>query len=133
MTTREAGQTAEEARLITFKKQADARLEKERASFAPPEASTHPAPPRARGDANDAGRARADAQAQTERTKLDAQRAAQRAADEAKALAERTKMDTELAAQRAARDKEAVEAANQLAKKTAAEQSEREKRELRNK
>ena len=50
-----------------------------------------------------------------------------------KALAERTKLDAELAAQRAARDKEAVEAANQQARKSAAEQSEREKQELRNK
>ena len=157
MTAREAVQTAEDARLITLKNQADARLEQERAASAGREATANAAA----ADASDAeckltrnaGAAAAEAQADrtkldaelaaqraadeakalAERTKLDAELAAQRAADEAKALAERTKMDAELAAQRAARDKEAAEAANQQAQKTAAEQSEREKQELRNK
>ncbi|PYS39376.1 MAG: flagellar motor protein MotB [Acidobacteria bacterium] len=133
MTAREAVQTAEDARLITLKTQAEARLAEERAASAGREATANAAADRARGDANDAERERAAAQAQAERTKLDAQLAAQRAAAEAKAQAERTKMEAELAAQRAAREKEAVEAANQLARKTAAEQSEREKQELRNK
>jgi outer membrane protein OmpA-like peptidoglycan-associated protein len=155
MTAREAVQTAEDARLITLKNQADARLAQERAASADREATANAAAAGARADANDAERARAAAQTeaartrldaeraaqraadetktQADRARLDAERAAQRAADEAKALAERTKMDAELAAQRAARDKEAVEAANQQARKTAAEQSEREKQELRNK
>ena len=133
MTAREAVQTAEDARLITLKSQADARLAQERAASAGREATANVAAANARADADAAERARAAAQAQTERTRIDAQLAAQRAADEAKAQAERAKMDAELAAQRAAREKEAVEAANQLARKSAAEQSEREKQELRNK
>jgi outer membrane protein OmpA-like peptidoglycan-associated protein len=155
MTAREAVQTAEDARLITLKSQADARLEQERAASAGREATANAAAADARADANAAERGRAATQAQSDRTKLDAQLAAQRAADEAKAQAERTKldaelaaqrasdeakaqaertkMDAELAAQRAASDKEAVETANLQAKKAAAEQSEREKQELRNK
>jgi outer membrane protein OmpA-like peptidoglycan-associated protein len=155
MTAREAVQTAEDARLITLKNQAEARLDQERADSADREATANAATADARAEANDAERRRAAAEAQAnrttldaqiaaqraadeakalaERTKIDAELAAQRAADEAKALAERAKMDAELAAQRAARDKEAAEAANQQAQKTAAEQSEREKQELRNK
>ena len=155
MTSREAVQTAEDARLITLKNQAEARLDREREASAGREATANAATADARAEASDAERRRAAAEAQTdrttleaqlagqraadlakavaERTKIDAELAAQRAADEAKALAERTKIDTDLAAQRAARDKEAAEAANQQAQKTAAEQSEREKQELRNK
>ena len=51
----------------------------------------------------------------------------------AKALAERTKMDADLAAQRSARDKTDAEAASLLALKMAGEKSEHEKQELRNK
>jgi outer membrane protein OmpA-like peptidoglycan-associated protein len=126
MTARQAVQTAEDARLITLKNQADARLEAERTASAGREASANAA-------ANDAERARAAAEADTDRAKVNAEAAARKAADEAKALAERTKLDTEAAAQRAAREKEAAAAASQLAKKTAAEQAEREKQELRNK
>jgi outer membrane protein OmpA-like peptidoglycan-associated protein len=140
MTAREAVQTAEDARLITLKTQAEARLAQERAASASREANANAATANAnaaaagaRADANEAERERAAAQAQTDRTKLDAQLAAQRATDEAKAVAERTRLDTEAAAQRAARDKDAVEAANQLAKKAASEKAEREKQELRNK
>ncbi len=133
MTSREAVQTAEDARLITLKNQAEARLAAERSASAGREANANAAAAGARADANDAERARAAAESATERAKLDAERAALRASDEAKALAERTKMDTELAAQKAARDKEAVEAANQLAAKTASEKSERDKQDLRNK
>jgi outer membrane protein OmpA-like peptidoglycan-associated protein len=125
-TARQAVQTAEDARLITLKNQADARLEAERTASAGREASANAA-------ANDAERGRAAAEADTNRAKVNAEAAARKAADEAKALAERTKLDTEAAAQRAARDKEAAEAASQLAKKTAAEQAEREKQELRTK
>jgi outer membrane protein OmpA-like peptidoglycan-associated protein len=155
MTAREAVQTAEDARLITLKNQAEALLDQEREASAGREATANAATADARAEASDAERRRAAAEAQAdrttldaqlaaqraadeakalaERTKIDAELAAQRAADEAKALAERTKIDAELAAQRAARDKEAAEAANQQAQKTAAEQSEREKQELRNK
>jgi len=155
MTAREAVQTAEDARLITLKTQAEERLAQERAASAGREATANAAAADARAAAIDAERARAAAQVQTERTrsnaqlaaqhaadeakaqaersKMDAERAAQRAADEAKAQVERSKADAELAAQRAARDKESVEAANQLAMKSAAEQQEREKQELRNK
>jgi outer membrane protein OmpA-like peptidoglycan-associated protein len=133
MTAREAVQTAEDARLITLKNQADARLAQERAASAGREATANAAAADARADAKDAERERTAAQAQADRTKLDAQLAAQRAADDAKSLAERTRLDAEAAAQRAARDKEAVEAANQQARKATAEQSEREKQELRNK
>jgi outer membrane protein OmpA-like peptidoglycan-associated protein len=155
MTAREAVQTAEDARLITLKNQAEARLDQEREASANREATANAATADARAEASDAERRRAAAEAQAdrttldaqlaaqhaadeakalaERTKIDAALAAQRAADEAKALAERTKIDADLAAQRAARDKEAAEAANQQAQKTAAEQSEREKQELRNK
>jgi outer membrane protein OmpA-like peptidoglycan-associated protein len=133
MTAREAVQTAEDARLITLKSQAEARLAQEREAAADREAIANAAAANARAEANDAERDRAAAQADAERTKFDAQLAAQRAADEAKAQAERSRIDAELAAQRAASDKEAVETANRLAKRSAAEESEREKQELRNK
>jgi outer membrane protein OmpA-like peptidoglycan-associated protein len=133
MTAREAVQTAEDARLITLKNQADARLAQERAASADREAEANAVAARARADASDAERARAAAETDADRTRLEAERAAQRASDDAKALAERTRMDAELAAQRAASDKNAVEAANQAARQAAAEKAEREKQELRNK
>ena len=124
MSAREAVQTAEDARLITLKNQADARLEQERAASAAREAA-------ARADANDADRARASAQAETERTAAAAILATQRASEEARVLAESTKRDADVAAQKAERDRNAVEVANQQAKKSATEQSEREKKDLR--
>jgi len=124
MSAREAVQTAEDARLITLKNQADARLEQERAASAAREAA-------ARADANDADRARASAQAETQRTAAAAILATQRASEEARVLAERTKRDADVAAQKAERDRDAVEVANQQAKKSATEQSEREKKDLR--
>jgi outer membrane protein OmpA-like peptidoglycan-associated protein len=131
MTAREAVQTAEDARLITLKSQAEARLEQERAASAGREADANAKAADARAEANDAERAAAAAQAQTERARLDAQAAAERAAADAKAQAERTKIEADLAAQRAARDKADAEAAGQQALKAAAEKSEREKQELR--
>jgi len=133
MTAREAVQTAEDARLITLKSQADARLEQERAASAEREANANAKAADARIEANEAERAAATALAQTERTRLDAQAAAERAAADAKALAERTKIDADLAAQRSAREKADAEAAGVLALKTAGEKSEREKRDLRSK
>jgi hypothetical protein len=118
MTAREAVQTAEDARLITLKSQAEARLAEERAASAGREAIANTKAADARADANDAERAAAAAQAQTERARLDAQAAAERAAADAKALAERTKTEADLAAQRAARDKADAEAAGQQALKS---------------
>lgn len=111
MTSREAVQTAEDARLIALKSQADARLAQERAAAASREAA---------------------ANAETERTRSEAALAIERASEEARMLAERTKRDAEVAVQRAAREKADAEIANRQAMKTAAEQSEREKQELRN-
>jgi outer membrane protein OmpA-like peptidoglycan-associated protein len=146
MASREAVQTAEDARLITLKTQAEARLAAERAAAAGREATANAAAANARADANDAERAAA-------RTRLEASNAAQRAADEARSVAERTRMDAsaaalraaedaraqaerarataDLVAMRAASDKQAAEAASALAAKNAADQSEREKQELR--
>jgi outer membrane protein OmpA-like peptidoglycan-associated protein len=144
MAAREAVQTAEDARLITLKNQADDRLAQERAASAGREANANTAAANARADANSAERARTAAEAQTERTnlqaKLDATLAAQRATDEARAVAERTKAEadrlkaeTDRVAQQAARDKQAAELASQQAATNAAAQSEREKQELRSK
>jgi outer membrane protein OmpA-like peptidoglycan-associated protein len=150
-TAREAVQTAEDARLITLKSQAEARLEQERTASANREATANAKAVDARADANEAERAAAAAQAQTERTRLEAETAAQGAANEAKAVAERTRLDAEMAAQRAAdeakavaertriaaelaaSEKDAAATANLLALKTAAENAEREKQELRSK
>jgi outer membrane protein OmpA-like peptidoglycan-associated protein len=146
MSSREAVQTAEDARLITLKTQAEARLAAERAASAGREASANAAAATARANASEAERA-------TERARLDASNAAQRAADEARSVAERNRLDAsaaalraaedaraqaerarataDLVAMRAASDKQAAEAASALAAKNAADQSEREKQELR--
>jgi len=133
MAAREAVQTAEDARLITLKNQAETRLAQERAASAAREASANAVAANARADANAADRARDAAQAETDRARSAATVASLMATEQARLLAERTKRDAELAAQNAARDKEATELTNQQAKKSAAEQSEREKQELRNK
>jgi outer membrane protein OmpA-like peptidoglycan-associated protein len=144
MTAREAVQTAEDARLITLKSQAEGQLAQERSAAAGREAVANAAAAGAREDANNAERAAAVSQAQAERTRLDAQAAAERATAnaqaaaerataDAQAQAERTKIDADLAAQHTARDKADAEAASLLALKTAGEKSERDKRELRNK
>ena len=85
MTAREAVQTAEDARLITLKSQAEARLEQERTASAGREADANAKAADARASANDAERAATAAQAQTERTRLDAQAAAERASADARA------------------------------------------------
>jgi len=133
MMAREAVQTAEDARLITLKSQAEARLEQERAASAGREANANAKAADARASANDAARAATAAQAQTERIRLDAQAAAERAAADARAQAERTKIDADRAAERSARDKADAAAASQQALTAAAENSEREKKELRSK
>ena len=155
MTAREAVQTAEDARLITLKNQAEARLTQERSASAARESSANAREANARVNANEADRARAAAEAETARTRLEAtvsllrasedarilaertraasDLAAQRASAEASATAERTKIDTDLAGQKAERERAAAELANQQARKSEAEQSEREKQDLRNK
>jgi outer membrane protein OmpA-like peptidoglycan-associated protein len=133
MTARQAVQTAEDARLITLKSQAEARLEQERAASAAREANANAKTAGAIADANAAEREKVAAQAQAERTRLDAQAAAERTAADARALAERTKLEAGLAAQRSAREKADAAAAGEQALKTAAEKSEREKQELRSK
>jgi outer membrane protein OmpA-like peptidoglycan-associated protein len=115
MAAREAVQTAEDARLITLKNQAEARLEAERVASAAREAAANAVAAKAKADANDADRARAAAQAETERARLEG---LQRASEAAR-IADRARADTEQA--------------NQQAKKSASEESEREKQDLRNK
>jgi outer membrane protein OmpA-like peptidoglycan-associated protein len=133
MMAREAVQTAEDARLITLKSQADARLEHERAASAGREANANAEAANARTSANEAAIAATAAQAQTERTRLDAEAAANRATADAKALAERTRLDADRAAERSERDKADAAAASEQALKTAAMNSERDKKELRTK
>lgn len=133
MASREAVQTAEDARLITLKNQADARLAAERAASANREATANSAAANARAEASEADRARAAAEAQANRTRQDASQAAQRAADDAKALADRVKSETDLASQRAALDRQAADMAAQQAARDrqaaelAAQQSARDK------
>jgi outer membrane protein OmpA-like peptidoglycan-associated protein len=145
---RQAVQTAEDARLITLKSQAEARLAKERDDSANREAAALLASAdretaaraasagreaTANAAAADADRGREIAQAQTARVQLEAQDAARRAEDQSRAQAEKARTDAEQALQLAARDKQALEEANALAAKAASAKSEREKQELRSK
>jgi len=145
---RQAVQTAEDARLITLKSQAEARLAKERDDSASREAAALLASAdretaaraasagreaTANAAAADADRGREIAQAQTARVQLEAQDAARRAEDQSRAQAEKARTDAEQALQLAARDKQALEEANALAAKAASAKSEREKQELRSK
>ena len=115
MAAREAVQTAEDARLITLKRQEEDRLAQERAAAAAREAQANAATDRANADS-------AASKALADRTKLEADLAAQRAARE-----------KETALAQSERDKQAALAQSEQARKIAAEQSEREKQELRNK
>jgi len=132
MTAREAVQTAEDARLITLKRQEQERLEQERAASAEREAQANTATDRAQAEADAAGRGRAQAE---EIQRLESERRARAEAESAaaQARAASTKMEADLAAQRAAREKEAAQAESEQARKVAAEQAEREKQELRDK
>jgi outer membrane protein OmpA-like peptidoglycan-associated protein len=136
MTAREAVQTAEDARLIALKRQEENRLAKERAAAAEREAVAKAAADRSKAEAAEAERQRLQAEklkAQAEQEqRLELERRARAEAERAaaEASAQRTKLEAELAAQRAAREKEAVEAQAEQARK-AAEQAEREKQELR--
>ena len=97
MASREAVQTAEDARLITLKNQAETRLAQERAASAGREAAANVSAANARADANDADRARAEAQAETVLTRSAAILATERASEEARRVAERTSLDAERA------------------------------------
>jgi outer membrane protein OmpA-like peptidoglycan-associated protein len=132
MAAREAVQTAEDARLITLKRQEEERLAQERAASAEREAQANAATDRAKTEADAAERARVKAEQEQQ---LEAERRARAEAESAtaQAQAERTKMEAELAAQRAAREKETALAQAELARQATAEQAEREKQELRNK
>jgi len=145
---RQAVQTAEDARLITLKSQAEARLAKERDDSASREAAALLASAdretaaraasagreaTANAAAADADRGREIAQAQTARVQLEAQDAARRAEDQSRAQAEKARTDAEQALQLAARDKQALEEANALAARAASAKSELEKQELRSK
>jgi outer membrane protein OmpA-like peptidoglycan-associated protein len=134
---RQAVQTAEDARLITLKSQAEGRLAKEREDTVNREAAAKAASAGREATANaaaaDAARGREIAEAQTERVRVESQDAARRAADQSRVLAEKTRTDTEQAAQLAARDKQALEEANALAARAASAKSELEKQELRSK
>jgi outer membrane protein OmpA-like peptidoglycan-associated protein len=129
MTSREAVQTAEDARLIALQRQEEERLARERAASAERESQANAAAAAARADAEaasrDRARAEADsaaAQAQVERARTDAELAAQRV--------EREKAEAVAASERA---RMAAAEQSELARQAAVEQAEREKQELRNK
>jgi outer membrane protein OmpA-like peptidoglycan-associated protein len=143
MAAREAVQTAEDARLIALKRQAQDRLDQERASAAEREAQANLATDRAQAEAGASARGRAQAE---EIQRLETERRARAEAESAAAntLAARTAMEADLAAQRAARDKAAAQNESDRALRTAADQAEqarmataalaeREKQELRDK
>ena len=115
MTAREAVQTAEDARLITLKRQEEERLAAERAAAAEREAQAKAETDRAKSEADEAAQARARAEAEAAAVRVQAERA---------------KQEADLAIQRAALDKEAALRASEQAR-AALEQAEREKQELR--
>ncbi len=80
MTAREAVQTAEDARLITLKSQADQRLAAERSASAARELEANRAAAAARSNADNADQARIEAEAAALRIRDEAAAAAQRAA-----------------------------------------------------
>jgi len=116
MTAREAVQTAEDARLITLKRQEEDRLAAERAASAEREALAKEATDRAKIEADAAAQARARAEAETAAVR---------------AQAERARQEADLAARRASLDKEAALRASEQARAALA-QAEREKQDLRN-
>jgi outer membrane protein OmpA-like peptidoglycan-associated protein len=132
MSAREAVQTAEDARLIARKRQAEIRLEQERAASANREAQAKLATNRAEAETDAAEKGRLAAE-QQQRLESDRRARAEAETAAAKALAARTSMEADLAAERAARDKVAAQSAADQARLAAAGQAEREKQELRNK
>jgi len=146
MASREAVQTAEDARLIALKRQAEDRLEQERAASADRETLANLATDRAQAEADAAARGREQAEQEKRleserRARAEAESAtaqAQTALAEAESLAAQaraasTKKEADLAAQRAALDRDAAQAESEQARKAATEQAEREKQELRDK
>jgi outer membrane protein OmpA-like peptidoglycan-associated protein len=115
MTSREAVQTAEDARLIALRRQEEQRLAAERQAAANRESEANQA----------ANRARAQAQLSEQEQKLEAERRAR-----AEAEAERTRLEAQIAADKAARDRAAIQSEADKAR-LAVEQAEREKAELR--
>jgi outer membrane protein OmpA-like peptidoglycan-associated protein len=115
MTAREAAQTAEDARLITLKRQEEQRRERERQAYADREAEAKAQAARAKAQADEDARLRA--QAETEQrleTERRARAEAQRAAAEAQA---------DLARERALRDQAAADQARQAAARAEAERA----------
>jgi outer membrane protein OmpA-like peptidoglycan-associated protein len=133
MAAREAVQTAEDARLIALKRQAEARLEQERQAAADREAA-------AKAEVDRAARARAEAELQQRleaerRAKAEADTAAARAAAErARLEAERTKQQAQAELDRARLQAERTEQQAQAEldrARLAADQAERDKQQLR--
>ena len=79
MTAREAVQTAEDARLITLKRQEEERLAAERAAAAEREAQAKAETDRAKSEADEAAQARARAEAEATAVRVQAERAKQEA------------------------------------------------------
>jgi len=122
MAAREAVQTAEDARLIALKRQADERMAKERADSSAREAEAKAQADRARAEADRQVASRR--QAENEQ-RLEADRRARAEADAMKAKAE-----ADAAAERAALERDAIRAEADRARQAAA-QAERERAELR--
>jgi outer membrane protein OmpA-like peptidoglycan-associated protein len=140
MASREAVQTAEDARLITLKRQEEERQAQERTASAGREAEANDAANQAKTAAVNAmlGRAQAEAesataQAQAERTKMEAELAAQRAASEKDAALAQSTREKEEALALSNREKETALAQSEQTRRAASEQAEQEKQELRNK
>jgi len=130
MTSREAVQTAEDARLIALKRQEENRVAQERAAAAEREAQAKAAADRSRADAEEA--ARRQAQAEQEQ-RLEAERRARAEAERrtAEAQTQQAQLQARLDTERAARDKQTAEAEAARAREAVA-QAEREKQQLRN-
>jgi outer membrane protein OmpA-like peptidoglycan-associated protein len=115
MTAREAAQTAEDARLITLKRQEEQRRERERQAAADREAEAKAQAARAKAQADEDARLRA--QAETEQ-RLEAERRARAEAQRAAAEAQ-----ADLARERALRDQAAADQARQAAARAEAERA----------
>jgi outer membrane protein OmpA-like peptidoglycan-associated protein len=115
MTAREAAQTAEDARLITLKRQEEQRRERERQASADREAEAKAQAARAKAQAEEDARLRT--QAETEQ-RLEAERRARAEAQRAAAEAQ-----AELARERALRDQAAAEQARTAAARAEAERA----------
>jgi outer membrane protein OmpA-like peptidoglycan-associated protein len=140
---RDAVQTAEDARVIALKRQAENRLAQERAAAAQREEQARAAADKARVEAEQSAQRRIQAEQQQQleserRARAEAERAAAEAlAARTRAEADRARVQAEADAQRSAQEKAAAQAetdkARQLAEeqRLAAEKAEREKQELR--